>query len=89
MYIAGPHLAGPLEEALTASTSVKLTSTSGCPSRACELLDTGESFDNVIWTDASTIQVESHRRFCCRKRGEPPKLEPSYSVCKIHVQEWF
>ena len=33
-------------------------------------------FDDVIWTDECTVQLESHRRFCCRKRGEPPKNKP-------------
>ena len=35
-----------------------------------------ESFDDVIWTDESTIQLESHRRFACRKRGEAPRPKP-------------
>ena len=35
-----------------------------------------EAFENVIFTDECTLQLESHRRFCCRKRGEPPKLKP-------------
>lgn len=33
-------------------------------------------FSDVIWTDECTVQLESHRRFCCRKRGEPPKNKP-------------
>lgn len=36
----------------------------------------GQSFDDVIWTDESTIQMETHRRFACRKRGEPPRPKP-------------
>ena len=36
------------------------------------------SFDDVIWTDECTVQLESHRRFCCRKRGETPKPKPRY-----------
>ena len=36
----------------------------------------GQSFDDVIWTDESTIQMESHRRFACRKRGEAPRPKP-------------
>ena len=35
-----------------------------------------EAFADVIFTDECTVQLESHRRFCCRKRGEPPKLKP-------------
>lgn len=37
-----------------------------------------DSFNNVIWTDESTIQLENHRRFCCRKKGEPAKPKPRY-----------
>lgn len=44
---------------------------------AREYLD--DTFDDVIWTDECTVQMASHRRFCCRKRGEPPKLKPRYS----------
>ena len=36
----------------------------------------GDGFENVIWTDESAIQMESHRRFCCRKRGEAPRPKP-------------
>ena len=36
-------------------------------------------FKDVLWTDECTVQLESHRRFCCRKRGEPPKNKPRYS----------
>jgi transposase len=36
----------------------------------------GQSFDDVIWTDESTIQMETHRRFACRKRGEAPRPKP-------------
>ena len=33
-------------------------------------------FLDVVFTDETSIQLESHRRFCCRKRGEPPKPKP-------------
>ncbi|KAL5491451.1 hypothetical protein EMCRGX_G016738 [Ephydatia muelleri] len=36
-----------------------------------------DNFDNVIWTDESSIQLETHRRTCCRKPGQPPKPKPS------------
>ena len=32
-------------------------------------------FGDVIWSDESTIQLESHKRFCCRKQGCPPKCK--------------
>ena len=35
-------------------------------------------FLDVIYTDETSIQMESHRRFCCRKVGEPPKNKPRY-----------
>lgn len=35
-----------------------------------------DDFENVVFTDESTIQLSSHRRFCCRKVNEPPKLKP-------------
>ena len=35
-----------------------------------------DSFDNVVWTDECTVQMESHRRFACRKRREAPRPKP-------------
>ena len=32
----------------------------------------GMSFERVIWTDETTVQMESHHRFCCRRRGQKP-----------------
>ena len=47
-------------------------------------------FQNVIWTDETSVQLETHRRFCCRKVGERPRNKPRCdSVCVyikcIHV----
>ena len=39
-----------------------------------------DDFADVVFTDETTIQQESHRRFCCRKKGEPPKSKPRYSI---------
>ena len=40
-------------------------------------------FHDVIWSDESSIQLESHKRFCCRKQGCPPKCKPRYiCICK-------
>ena len=39
-------------------------------------LNVEEQFDDVIWSDECTVQAESHRRFCCRKKGERPKNKP-------------
>ena len=35
-----------------------------------------DTFADVIWTDECSIQMESHRRFCCRKIGLAPKPKP-------------
>ena len=35
-----------------------------------------DNFSDVIWTDESSIQLETHRRTCCRKIGQPPKPKP-------------
>ena len=37
-----------------------------------------DDFKNVIWTDECTVQMESHRRFCCRKRGDAPRPKPRF-----------
>lgn len=35
-----------------------------------------DGFLDVIWSDESTIQLESHKRYCCRKKGCRPKNKP-------------
>ena len=40
--------------------------------------DIMSKIEDIVWTDESTIQLETHRRFCCRKKGEPPKTKPRY-----------
>ena len=43
-------------------------------------------FENVIWTDETTVQLESHRRHSDRKRGEQPTLKPRPKhPVKLHV----
>ena len=45
-----------------------------------------ESFDDVVWTDECSVQMESHCRFCCRKIGQPRKPKPRYAtLATIHV----
>ena len=41
---------------------------------------TGDTFDNVIWSDEASIQLETHRKRCYRKQGECPK-----PPIKVHV----
>lgn len=40
-------------------------------------------FYDVIWTDETTLQLESHRRFACHKKGERPKNKPRYVQCLV------
>ena len=46
-----------------------------------------ETFDNITWTDECTIQLETHRHFCCRKQGEPPRPKLRYST--FHVGDYY
>jgi len=41
-----------------------------------------ENFDDVIWSDEASIQLDSHKRYCCRKEGERPRPKPP---TKVHV----
>lgn len=40
------------------------------------LSEAEKGFSDVIWTDESTIQLESHKRYCCRQQGSAPKCKP-------------
>ena len=31
-----------------------------------------DNFEDVLWTDESSVQLECDKRFCCRKKGEQP-----------------
>ena len=42
---------------------------------AQQCLDRGETFDDVIFTDESTIWLERHGKVCFRKKGEPLKMK--------------
>ena len=43
-------------------------------------------FEDVIWTDETTVQLESHRRHSYRKRGEQAILKPRPKhPIKVHV----
>lgn len=45
-----------------------------------------DSFDDVIWSDETTVQLESHRRRCYRKEGQKPHLKPRPKhPVKVHV----
>ena len=45
-----------------------------------------DSFDDVIWSDETTVQLENHRRYCYRKEGEKPRPKPrAKHPVKVHV----
>ena len=35
-----------------------------------------DTFEDVIWTDEASIQLDWHKRYCCRKEGEKPRAKP-------------
>ena len=37
-----------------------------------------DTYDDVIWTDESSVQLETHKRFCFRKEGCQPRLKLKY-----------
>ena len=39
-----------------------------------------DGFCDVVWTDESSVQLETHRRHSYRKVGHLPKPKPRYSV---------
>ena len=39
-----------------------------------------DDFADVVFTDETSVQQESHRRFCCHKRGERPKSKPRLAL---------
>ena len=45
-----------------------------------------DEFNNVIWTDETTVQIETHKRHCYRKQGQKPhpKPRPKHPT-KVHV----
>jgi hypothetical protein len=45
-----------------------------------------DSFTDVIWTDETSVQLESHRRHCFRKTGCQPQAKPrAKHPTKVHV----
>lgn len=44
----------------------------------------GDAFVEVIWTDETTVQLETHKRYCCRKNGQKNKPRPKHPA-KVHV----
>ena len=45
-----------------------------------------DNFEDVIWSDEASVQLETHRRRCYRKLGEAPKPKPRPKhPIKVHV----
>ena len=45
-----------------------------------------DDFADVIWSDETTVQLETHRRRCYRKEDEKPRLKPRPKhPVKVHV----
>ena len=45
-----------------------------------------DNFDDVIWTDETNVQMETHRRFNYRKRTHTPRYKPKPKhPVKVHV----
>ena len=46
----------------------------------------GDDFSDCIYSDETTVQMETHRRFCCTKSGLYPRYKPRPKhPTKVHV----
>ena len=46
----------------------------------------GTNFYDVIWTDETSVQLETHRQFSCRKKGQKSRYKPRPKhPVKVHV----
>ena len=53
---------------------------------AQKVLETGDTFNNVIFTDECSVSLEQFRRTCYRKVGEPARRKPKPKhPLKLHV----
>ena len=39
-----------------------------------------DGFEDVIFTDETSVQLETHKRYCFRKKGCPPRNKPRYAM---------
>ena len=45
-----------------------------------------DTFHDVIWSDETTVQLECHCRFCCRKQEQKPRYKPRPKYpTEVHV----
>ena len=47
------------------------------------LVKANSGFDNVVWTDKSSVQLETHRRHSYRKLGDATKCKQRYNVSVV------
>ena len=53
---------------------------------ATKCLAENDGFDDVIWSDETSVQLELHRRHYLWKMNQPPKLKPKPKhPIKVHV----
>lgn len=53
---------------------------------AQKVLETRDTFDNVIFTDECSVSLEQFRRTCYRKVGEPARRKPKpKQPLKLHI----
>ena len=51
-----------------------------------QMISDKEEFENVIWSDESSVQLDHHGRLCFRKKGQARKLKPRPKhPPKVHV----
>ena len=45
------------------------------------------NFEDVIWSDETSVQLETHRHYCCKKKGQKPRYKPRpkhpLKVCSV------
>ena len=41
--------------------------------RDADIQHPDDDFEDIIWTDECMVQLQNHRRFCCRKLGQWPR----------------
>ena len=45
-----------------------------------------DDFDDVVWSNETTVQLETHKRMCYRKEGEKARTKPRPKhPVKVHV----
>lgn len=84
-YITGNNWNGPTVDQLTVNWSGSRTKSSEFSGhKPTYVLD---DFENVIWSDGTMVQLETHWRHCYRKEGENPRPKP-WPKHPVRVHVW-